>query len=54
MQDLVTLGQIRVEKKITLSNYFLQQGSKCKRPSLKTILHRDWSTTMVDVIKDVL
>jgi hypothetical protein len=54
MQDLVTLGQIKIEKKKTLSNFFWQQGSKCKPPSLKTICHPNWFATKVDVIKDVL
>jgi len=54
MQDLVTLGQIRIEKKKTLSKKILQQGSKCKPPSLKTICHPNWFATKVDVIKDVL
>ncbi len=54
MQDLVTLGQIRVEKKKTLSNFFIQQRSKCKPPSLKTICHPDWSAAEVDAISDVL
>jgi hypothetical protein len=54
MQDLVTLGQIKVEKKKTLSNCFLQQGSKCKPPSRKIICHLGWFAAKVDIIKDVL
>lgn len=43
MQDLVTLCQIKIEKKKPFSKSFLQHGSKYKPPSLKTLHHPNWS-----------